>query len=84
MSQTAVARLEHKRTHDAFNRKKYHTGKWLDHCPTCGKIGVKGDALLMCAFCSNAFHFGFLGLDVRARAKKGAIGNARHADMWMI
>jgi hypothetical protein len=28
-SQTAVARLENKRTHDAFNRK-YHTGKWLD------------------------------------------------------
>ncbi len=57
MSQTAVARLENKRTHDEFTRK-YHTGEWLDNCPKCGKVGVKGDALLMCAFCPNAFHFG--------------------------
>jgi hypothetical protein len=33
MYQMAVARLEHTRTHDAFNRR-YHTGKWLDQCPT--------------------------------------------------
>jgi hypothetical protein len=46
MSQTAVARLENKRTHDAFNRK-YQTGAWLDLRPTCGKEGVKGNALLM-------------------------------------
>jgi hypothetical protein len=70
MSQTAVARLENKLTHDAFNRK-YHTGTWLDLCPTCGKEGVKGNALLMCNFCPNAFHFGCLGLEVRVRAQKG-------------
>ena len=70
MSQTAVARLENKRTHDAFNRK-YHSGKWLDLCPTCSKEGVKGNPLLMCDFCPNAFHFGCLGLEVRQRAQKG-------------
>ncbi len=57
ISQTAVARLENKRTHDAFARK-YHTRECLDNCPKCGQVGVKGDALLMCAFCPNAFHFG--------------------------
>jgi hypothetical protein len=70
MTQTAVARLENKRTHDSFNRA-YHVGKWLDNCPTCGQIGVKGNALLMCDFCPNAFHFGCLGMDLRARAPKG-------------
>ncbi len=70
ISETAVARLENKRTHDAFNRK-YHTGTWLDLCPTCGKEGVKGNRLLMCDFCPNAFHFGCLGLEVRVRAQKG-------------
>jgi hypothetical protein len=70
MSQAAVARLENKLTHDAFDRK-YHTGVWLDNCPKCDKIGVKGDALLMCTFCPNAFPFGSLGMDVRVRAPKG-------------
>jgi hypothetical protein len=70
MTQTAVARLENKRTHDSFNRA-YHVGKWLDNCPTCGQTGVKGNALLMCDFCPNAFHFGCLGMDLRARAPKG-------------
>ncbi len=69
-SQTAVAPLEHKRAHDAFTRK-YHTGKWLDNCPTCGKVGVEDDALLMCACCPNALNFGVLGLDVREGAQKG-------------
>ena len=70
MSQTVVARLENKRTHDSFNRQ-YHTGEWLDECPTCGKVGVQGNALLMCSFCPNAYHFGCLGMDVRQRAQKG-------------
>jgi hypothetical protein len=55
MNQTAVARLENKRTHDAFARKE----------------GWKGNALLMCAFCPTAFHFGCLGMDLRERAPKG-------------
>ncbi len=29
---------------------------------------MKGDSLLMCAFCPNACHFGCLGMDVRERA----------------
>ncbi len=62
--------MENKRTHDAFARK-YHTGEWLDNCPKCGEEGVKGNALLMCAFCPNAFHFGCLGMDLRERAPKG-------------
>jgi hypothetical protein len=70
MSQTAVARLENKRTHDAFARK-YHRGQWLDNCPKCGEEGVKGNALLMCDFCPNAFHFGCVGMDLRERAPKG-------------
>jgi len=65
-----VARLENKRTHDAFDRK-YHSGTWLDLCPTCSKEGVKGNPLLMCDFCPNAFHFGCPGLEVRQRAQKG-------------
>ncbi len=81
MTQTAVARLENKRTHDSFNRA-YHVGDWLDNCPTCGQIGVKGNALLMCAFCPNAFHFGCLGMDLRTRAHKGdwACPTCRAAD----
>jgi hypothetical protein len=49
MTQTAVARLE------ADNRA-YHVGDWLDNYPTCGQIGIKGNPLLMCAFCPDAFH----------------------------
>ena len=41
MTQTAVARLENKRTHDSFNRA-YHVGNWLDNCPTCGPIWCQG------------------------------------------
>ncbi len=40
MTQTAVAQLENKRTHDAFDRK-YHVGEWLDNCPKCGQIGSR-------------------------------------------
>ncbi len=77
MSQTAVARLENKRTHDAFARK-YHTGEWLDNCPKCGKVGVKGDAQLMCAFCPNAFHFGCLEMDVpEGRLAMSGVQNSR-------
>ncbi len=69
MIQTAVARLENKRTHASFARK-YHTGEWLDNCPKCGKVGLKGDALLMCAFCLNVFDFNCLGMDVCEDAPK--------------
>jgi hypothetical protein len=81
MTQTAVARLESKRAHDSYNRA-YHVGDWLDNFPTCGQIGVKGNALLMCSFCPNAFHFGCLGMDLRTRAPKGdwACPTCRAAD----
>jgi hypothetical protein len=70
MSQTAVARLEGSRTHDAFKRP-YFKGPWVDQCPVCNNDGVTGDRLLMCDFCPNAFHFGCVNLDIRERAQTG-------------
>ncbi len=44
---------------------------WLEQCPICKKDDVQGNRLLMCDFCPNAYHFGCVGLDVRARAQSG-------------
>ena len=68
-----VARLEGKRTHDAFQRPYVLTeGGHDDQCFACGRDSGPGNALLMCDVCPRVFHYACLNLDARPRAQAGA------------